>query len=109
MILDIITHAEDELYEENLLIVKDAYICLTSIVTVGGDKGRSAFINNRGIHSLCEVITKQTFQFEDATGMIRIYAKKLKIFTRYFVTFLKRSRTCKNMKLFNEGQSNQIK
>ena len=36
----------------------------------GGEKGRSAFIHNRGIHSLCEVITKQTFQFEDATDLL---------------------------------------
>ena len=70
MILDIIMNAEDELYEENLLIVKDAYICLDSVVTVGGDKGRSAFINNRGIHSLCQVVTKQTFQHEDATNLL---------------------------------------
>ena len=36
----------------------------------GGEKGRSAFIHNRGIHSLCTVITKQTFQFEDATDLL---------------------------------------
>merc|ERR1739844_175784 len=55
MILDIITNAEDEQYEENLLIIKDAYQCLGAVVSVGADKGRAAFINNRGIHSLCEV------------------------------------------------------
>ena len=70
MILDIITHAEDEQYEENLLIVKDAYQCLAAVVSVGGDKGQLAFINNRGIHSLCEVITRQTFQYEDATDLL---------------------------------------
>lgn len=70
MVLDIVTNADDELYEENLLIVKDAYECLTAIVTIGGDKGRSAFINNRGIHSLCEVVIKQTFQYEDALALL---------------------------------------
>ena len=70
MVLDIITNADDEQYEDNLLIVKDAYQCLGAVVNVGGDKGRSAFINNRGIHSLCEVITKQTFQFEDALELL---------------------------------------
>ena len=70
MILDIITHAEDELYEENLLIIKDAYQCLGAVVSVGGDKGQLAFINNRGIHSLCEVIIRQTFQYEDATDLL---------------------------------------
>jgi len=70
MILDIITNAEDEQYEENLLIIKDAYQCLSAVVSVGGDKGRAAFINNRGIHSLCEVISKQIFQYEDATDLM---------------------------------------
>jgi hypothetical protein len=70
MILDIVTNADDELYEENLLIVRDAYLCLTAIVSVGEEKGRSAFINNRGIHSLCEVIIRQTFQFEDALDLL---------------------------------------
>lgn len=58
------------MYEENLLIVKDAYLVLTAIVTVGGDKGRMAFVNNRGVHSLCQVISKQTFQYEDATELL---------------------------------------
>ena len=70
MILDIVTHAEDELYEENLLIVKDAYNCLAAVTSIGGDKGRMAFINNRGIHSLCLVICRQTFQFEEATELL---------------------------------------
>ncbi len=70
MILDIVYHADDELYEDNLLIVKDAYQVLTAVVTVGGDKGRSAFVNNRGVHSLCEVVVKQTFQYEDALTLL---------------------------------------
>ena len=57
VILDIITNADDEAYEENLMIIKDAYICLNSVVAF--DKGRLAFINNRGMQSLCVVITKQ--------------------------------------------------
>ena len=35
MILDIITHAEDEQYQDNLLMVKDAYLCLSSVVAIG--------------------------------------------------------------------------
>ena len=35
MILDIITHAEDEQYQDNLLMVKDAYLCLGSVVAIG--------------------------------------------------------------------------
>ena len=43
---------------------------LGAVVSVGADKGRAAFINNRGIHSLCEVISKQIFQYEDATDLM---------------------------------------
>ena len=57
VILEIITSADDEAYEENLMIIKDAYICLNSVVAF--DKGRMAFINNRGMQSLSIVITKQ--------------------------------------------------
>ena len=70
MILDIVSHADDEQYEENLLMVKDAYQCLAAVSSVGGDKGRTAFINNRGVPSLCEVIVRQTFQYEDATDLL---------------------------------------
>ena len=59
VILEIITSADDEAYEENLMIIKDAYICLNSVVAF--DKGRMAFINNRGMQSLSIVITKQVF------------------------------------------------
>ena len=70
MILDIISNADDEMYEENLLIIKDAYLVLTSIVNI--DKGRKAFINNRGISSLCQVISNQVFQFEDANVLLLV-------------------------------------
>ena len=36
MILDIITNAEDEQYEENLLIIKDAYQCLGKVLSLLG-------------------------------------------------------------------------
>ena len=68
VILEIITNADDEAYEENLMIIKDAYIVLNSVVAY--EKGRMAFINNRGMQSLCTVITKQIFQYEDASDLL---------------------------------------
>ena len=53
-----------------MAIVKHFFVQIGAVVSVGGDKGRAAFINNRGIHSLCEVISKQIFQYEDATELM---------------------------------------
>ena len=39
--------------------------CLMAIVTAG-EKGRNAFVGNRGIHYLCETVIKQSFRCEDA-------------------------------------------
>lgn len=68
ILLDIINDADNELYEENLLIVTDAYYCLTAIV--GFDKGRLAFISNRGVHVLCDIVTRQTFQHEESLKLL---------------------------------------
>ena len=50
------------------MIIKDAYIVINSVVAY--EKGRMAFINNRGMQSLCTVITKQIFQYEDASELL---------------------------------------
>jgi hypothetical protein len=68
VLLDIINDADNELYEENLLIVTDAYQCLTAIV--GFEKGRTSFISNRGVHVLCDIVTRQTFQHEESLQLL---------------------------------------
>ena len=35
-------------------------------IVTAGDKGRNAFVGNRGIHYLCETVIRQTFRCEDA-------------------------------------------
>jgi hypothetical protein len=83
ILLDIIHDADNEAYEENLLIVTDAYHSLTAIA--GYEKGRAAFISNRGVHVLCDIVTRQTFQHEESlalllgilsTGQRRLFASK---------------------------------
>ncbi|XP_040575000.1 neurochondrin homolog [Lepeophtheirus salmonis] len=68
VLLDIINNADDEVYEENLVIITDAYRCLCSIVST--EKGRKSFIGYRGVHYLCEIIVKQTFQWETAQKLL---------------------------------------
>jgi hypothetical protein len=45
--LDIICDADNELYEENLLVVTDAYQCLTAIVSFEKGEGFLVLILNR--------------------------------------------------------------
>jgi len=67
-LLDIIGDADNEIFEDNLLLINDAYQVIMAIVST--QKGRQAFISNRGIHYLCEINVKQTFQSEDALKLL---------------------------------------
>ena len=42
-------------------------------IVTAGDKGRNAFVGNRGIHYLCETVIRQTFRCEDALKVSNIY------------------------------------
>ncbi|CAB4070125.1 unnamed protein product [Lepeophtheirus salmonis] len=89
VLLDIINNADDEVYEENLVIITDAYRCLCSIVST--EKGRKSFIGYRGVHYLCEIIVKQTFQWETAQKLL---LSILGSGMRYNYSFLLRDSTC---------------
>jgi len=67
-LLNIIGDADNEIFEDNLLLINDAYQVIMAIVST--QKGRQAFISNRGIHFLCEINVKQTFQCEDALKLL---------------------------------------
>ena len=67
-LLNIIADADNPIFEDNLLLVHDAYQVIMAIVST--KKGRQAFISNRGIHFLCEITVKQTFQAEDALKLL---------------------------------------
>ena len=60
--------ADNPIFEDNLLLVHDAYQVIMAIVST--KKGRQSFIQNRGIHFLCEITIKQTFQAEDALKLL---------------------------------------
>jgi len=67
-LLNIIGDADNEIFEDNLLLINDAYQVIMVIVST--QKGRQAFISNRGIHFLCEINVKQIFQCEDALKLL---------------------------------------
>ena len=67
-LLNIIADADNPIFEDNLLLVHDAYQVIMAIVSTR--KGRQSFIQNRGIHFLCEITIKQTFQAEDALKLL---------------------------------------
>ena len=54
--------------------------CLMAIVTAG-EKGRNAFVGNRGIHYLCDTVIRQTFRCEDALKVSIILFKDVFYFT----------------------------
>ena len=68
VLLDIIMDADNEIYEENLLIINDAYEILTAIVAT--EKGRAAFVGNRGVYYLSQVNIKQSFQCDKALTLL---------------------------------------
>ena len=90
VLMDIINDSDNEIYEENLLIINDAYEILTAIASTEKGKegshipptwtllfhisfffflGRQSFISNRGIHHLIEIQLKQSFQCERASEL----------------------------------------
>eukprot|EP00094_Tigriopus_californicus_P007014 TCALIF_06753-PA protein Name:"Similar to Neurochondrin Neurochondrin homolog (Drosophila melanogaster)" AED:0.06 eAED:0.07 QI:0/0.33/0.28/0.85/0.83/0.85/7/4/777 len=68
ILLDIINDADNEIYEENLLVINDAYEVITAIVST--EQGRNSFISNRGIHTLCDINIRQSFQSEKALTLL---------------------------------------
>ena len=44
-------------------------------IVIAGDKGRNAFVGNRGIHYLCETVIRQTFRCEDALKVSGSYGQ----------------------------------
>ena len=66
--IDIISDADNPIYEDSLLVIFDAYTCLRAIIAT--EKGRMAFIGNRGIHFLCNILDTETFQCEDALELL---------------------------------------
>ena len=48
--------------------MNDAYEVLGAIAA--HSQGRAAFVANRGVHSLCDVCVRQTFQCEKALALL---------------------------------------
>ena len=68
VLLDIVNDSDNEIYEENLLVIRDAYQVLSAIVST--ETGRKSFISHRGVHYLCEIIIRQNFEFERSLNLL---------------------------------------
>ncbi len=68
VLLDIVADADNEIYEENLLVINDAYAVLAAVAAT--EKGRSALVANRGVARLCRIHVEQTFQCEKAVELL---------------------------------------
>jgi len=67
-ILNIIENSDSDEYEDDIVLISDAYKVLTGIVAT--EAGREAFIASRGIHVLCSLNVRQSFQDEDALELL---------------------------------------
>ena len=67
-ILNIIANSDSEEYEDDFMLISDAYKVITGIVAT--QTGRDAFIANRGINVLCLLNVRQSFQDEDALELL---------------------------------------
>ena len=67
-ILNIIENSDSEEYEDDFLLISDAYKVITGIVAT--QAGREAFIASRGINVLCSLNVRQSFQDEDALELL---------------------------------------
>ena len=67
-ILDIIEHSDSEEYEDDIMLIRDAYKVITGIVAT--QTGREAFIANRGINVLSLLNMRQSFHDEDALELL---------------------------------------
>jgi len=67
-ILNIIENSDSEEYEDDFLMISDAYKVITGIVAT--EAGREAFIASRGINVLCSLNVRQSFQDEDALELL---------------------------------------
>jgi hypothetical protein len=67
-ILNIIENSDSEEYEDDFLLISDAYKVITGIVAT--QTGREAFIASRGINVLCSLNVRQSFQDEDALELL---------------------------------------
>jgi len=67
-ILNIIENSDSDEYEDDIVLISDAYKVLSGIVAT--ETGREAFIASRGIHVLCSLNVRQSFQDEDALELL---------------------------------------
>jgi len=67
-ILNIIENSDSEDYEDDIMLISDAYKVMTGIVAT--EAGREAFIASRRIHVLCSLNVRQSFQDEDALELL---------------------------------------
>jgi len=67
-ILNIIENSDSDEYEDDIVLISDAYKVLSGIVAT--EAGREAFIASRGIHVLCSLNVRQSFQDEDALELL---------------------------------------
>lgn len=72
--LDIVQTADDEDYDDNLIIVSEAYSCLQSIASF--EPGQKALLNVGAIGTMSQIYSQQSFQTDEALNLLVTLANK---------------------------------
>lgn len=73
-LLDIVQTADDDDYEDNLIVVSESYSCLKSIATY--EPGQNALLNMGAIPKMSQIYSAQSFQTDEALHLIVLLVKK---------------------------------
>lgn len=66
--LDIVEQADNTDYDDNLIVVREAYVCLKCIAE--HEPGRDALLNVNAIKKMSEIYAQQSFQTDEALNIL---------------------------------------
>ncbi|EDW97877.1 neurochondrin homolog [Drosophila yakuba] len=73
-LLEIVEQADDEDYEDNLIVVSEAYSCLKSIAS--HEPGQQALLATGAIPKMSQIYSAQSFQTDEALHLIVLLVKQ---------------------------------
>lgn len=68
LFLDIVQQADNDDYEDNLMVVSEAYECLQSIALY--DEGRKALLDQGAVVKMADIYSNQSFQTDEALQIL---------------------------------------
>lgn len=73
-LLQIVSQADEDAPDDNLIIVSEAYICLQSIAQY--PPGQKALLEQKAISTMCDIYAEKSFQTDEALNILVTLASK---------------------------------